>query len=59
MLKGHLALLNIPSWHHAAMLMANLFNDKQMLEMYRNQLLAQWAQWKSQLKDQVGAILDA
>ena len=59
MLKGHLAILNIPSWQHAVMLMANLLNDKQMLEMYRNQLLSQWAQWKAQLKDQVAAILAA
>jgi predicted Zn-dependent protease with MMP-like domain len=59
MLKGHLAILNIPSWQHAVMLMANLLNDKQMLEMYRNQLLSQWAQWKAQLKDQVAVILAA
>jgi GR25 family glycosyltransferase involved in LPS biosynthesis len=59
MLKGNLSLLNIPSWEHATMLIANLMNDKQMLEMYRNQLLVQWAQWKGKLKSQVAAILDA
>ena len=59
MLKSNLAILNIPSWEHAAMLMQNLLNDKQMLEMYRNQLLGQWAQWKLKLKDQVSVILAA
>ena len=59
MLKSNLSLLNIPSYSHAAMLMSNLVNDKNMLEMYRNQLLVQWAQWKSKLKDQVAVILNA
>ena len=59
MLKSNLAILNIPSWEHAAMLMQNLLNDKQMLEMYRNQLLGQWAQWKLKLKQQVSVILSA
>jgi len=57
MLKSNLAILNIPSWEHASMLMVNLMNDKQMLEMYRNQILVQWAQWKAKLKSQVAEIL--
>jgi GR25 family glycosyltransferase involved in LPS biosynthesis len=58
MLKKHIFLLNIPSWNHAAMLVSNLVNDKQMLELYRNQVLSQWANYKLVLKQKVAAIID-
>ena len=57
MLKGNLQLLNIPTWDHAAFLMKNLLNDKQMLEVYRNQLLTQWTAYKDKIKGQIAIMM--
>jgi hypothetical protein len=57
MLKTSLPILNIPNWQHAAAIVHNLVNDKQMLEIYRNQVLTQWAQYKANLKSQINGII--
>jgi hypothetical protein len=50
LLDGHLSIIHLPSWHHAAGLMGQFINDKKQLEGYRNQLLTQWYNYKNHLK---------
>jgi hypothetical protein len=59
MLQSFLPILNLPSWEHATIIMHNLNNDKNMLDMYRNQLLSQWTAYKNKLKEQVKGVLTA
>ena len=59
MIDGNLSIINLPSWNHATGLMAQLINDKNKLEGYRNQLLTQWFNYKNNLKQRCETWLKA
>jgi alpha(1,3/1,4) fucosyltransferase len=50
MISSNLQLLVVSSWEEAAVLMGQLYNNKQLLENYRTTILMAWQQWKERLQ---------
>ncbi len=52
-LQTELGLLPVSSWEEATALMVHFFQQKDLLEGYRNTLLIRWKQWKLKLGQEV------
>ncbi len=50
MIVNNLQLLTVSSWGEAAILIGQLYNNKQLLENYRTTVLLAWQKWKEQLQ---------
>jgi hypothetical protein len=50
MIVNNLQLLTVSSWGEAAILIGQLYNNKQLLENYRTTVLVAWQKWKEQLQ---------
>jgi hypothetical protein len=55
-LQTELGLLPVSSWEEAAALMVHFFQEKDLLEGYRNTLLIRWKQWKLKLGQEVRKV---
>ncbi len=53
MLKKNIHLLAVSSWEEAFLLMNQLYNDKNLLETYRNNLLIGYRLWKEKLIQEI------
>jgi hypothetical protein len=56
-LTDNLQLLPVSSWEEAATLMRQLFQEKNLLETYRQNLLVRYRIWKENLAKEVKAAL--
>jgi GR25 family glycosyltransferase involved in LPS biosynthesis len=57
-ITSNMPILPVNSWTEAALLMKQLYNDKNLLENYRANLLNGWRVWKGGLVAQVRTALD-
>ena len=48
-ITSNMPILAVPSWGEAAMLMRQLYGDKELLEKYRLNILNGWRAWKGRL----------
>jgi hypothetical protein len=55
---NNLQLLIVSSWEEAAILMGQLYNNKQLLENYRNTVLISWQKWKETLTKDLKKTLE-
>jgi hypothetical protein len=53
LLTNNLQLLAVSSWGEAVILMRQLYQDKNMLEAYRNTVLTRWQAWKQRLVGEI------
>jgi hypothetical protein len=52
-ISANLQVLIVSSWAEAASLMVQLYNDKNLLETYRHNILSGWRVWKEKLTREV------
>jgi hypothetical protein len=52
-ISANLQVLIVSSWAEAASLMVQLYNDKNLLETYRQNILSGWRVWKEKLTREV------
>ena len=56
-ISANLQVLIVSSWAEAASLMIQLYNDKNLLETYRHNILSGWRVWKEKLTREVKEAL--